>query len=153
MKRIFVLLLFVLVAGFTISPGTNVSFAQSRSRADKVKATKTVKGHFKGFQQGDYMHVVITKQNGSEDSFFLNQSEGLQYFLVAHKDKPLVFTYQVVQTYIPEAGGRQTITRLVGARSGELTDKAWWQKQKAGSSLSKLRKKYEDMVAQSTLQD
>jgi hypothetical protein len=151
-KALFLLTIFC-IGSLGHSGSEHTVVAQSHARADKVKATKTVKGRFKGFQMGDYMHVVITKQNGKEDSFFLNQSEGLQYFLVAHKDKPLVFTYQVVETHIPEAGGMQAITRLVGARSGELTDKTWWRKQRAGSSLSKLRKKYEDMVAQATLYD
>ena len=31
----------------------------------------------------------------------------MEYFLVLHKDEPLTLVYQLVDTYIPEAGGME----------------------------------------------
>jgi hypothetical protein len=45
----------------------------------------------------------------------------------------------------------QTIDRLAVVKSGTETDASWWKKQRAGSSVSKLRKKYDAMVEQATL--
>jgi hypothetical protein len=97
------------------------------------------------------MHAVIIKSNGQEDSFFMGHNESLQYFLVTHKGEPLVFTYQVVDSFIEEAGGVQSIERMSGVRAGTLTDVAWWRNEKKGKSVTNLRKKYDEMVAKAQL--
>lgn len=152
MKKLLTLLLLSFVAGHL----PTATHAQQQSahhtlQKDKIKATKTVKGKFKGFEVGDYQHAVITKANGEEASFFLGRSESVPYFLVAHKGQTLTLTYQVVDSYIEEAGGVQTIERLVSIKAGTLTDAAWWKKERAGSSVSNLRKKYDAMVEQARL--
>lgn len=148
-------LILVLLAFFAILASTAMTtqnaFAQCGGPPDKIKATKTVTGTFKGFEVGDYMHAVIIKSNGKEDSFFLGHAESLQYFLVTHKGQPLTITYQVVDSYIEEAGGVQRIERISAVRAGSLSDAAWWRQQRKGASVSKLRKKYDDMVAKAQL--
>lgn len=151
MKKTLLLLLLSFVAGDAGISGAQPPVTQNRQSKDKIKATKTVTGYFKGFEMGDYLHATIKKKNGEESSFFLNQSESVQYFLVAHKNQLLTLTYQIVETFIPEAGGKQTIERLVAVKAGSTTDKAWWKQQQAKSSLSELRQKYEALVQQSTL--
>lgn len=154
MKKLFPLLLLTFVAGYASINAYGQcggGCGPTNHPKDKVKATKTVKGTFKGFEMGDYIHAVITQANGEETSFFLPHTESVQYFLVAHKDQSLTLTYQVVNSYIPEAGGMQTIERLSMVKAGASTDAAWWKKQRAGSSLSKLRKKYDAMVEQSMI--
>lgn len=152
MKKPIVLLLlsFVAILAFAES-NSQQAFAQCGGPPDKIKATSTVKGTFKGFEVGDYMHAVIVKSNGKEASFYLNPSESLQYFLVTHKGEPLTITYQVVDSYIEEAGGVQRIERISAIRSGATTNTTWWKKQRAGSSLSKLRAKYDEMVNKARL--
>lgn len=124
----------------------NERSASAQGHPDKVKATKTMNGQFVGFEVGDYMHALIKKEDGQEDSFFIGRSESIPYFLVTHKGQPLEITYQIVDSYIEEAGGYQTIERIIAVKAGSLTDKAWWKQEKAGSSVSKLRKKYDPMV-------
>jgi hypothetical protein len=122
----------------TAKPETLVNSAQRR---DKVIATRSATGTLKGFEVGDYMHAVINLANGKENSYFIGQP-GLEYFLALHKDEPLVLTYQVVNSYIPEAGGSQRIERLSGARAGSLTYASWWKKMRAKHSLAQLDKMY-----------
>lgn len=151
MKKLFPLLLLSFVACYA----SITTYAQCggpvKHPKDKIKATKTITGTFKGFEMGDYIHAVITKDNGKEVSFFLPQNESVQYFLAAHKGDSLTLTYHVMSSYIEEAGGMQTIDRLATVKSGTETDASWWKKQRAGSSVSKLRKKYDAMVEKSTL--
>ncbi|MGB7925356.1 MAG: hypothetical protein WCF57_19105 [Pyrinomonadaceae bacterium] len=101
-------------------------------RPDKVLKTTSVKGSFVKFEVGDYTHVVVKKSDGKETSFWLGTNgEVLMKFIVAHKGEPLLLTYQVVKSYIPEAGGYQTIERLVDARKGRETAAQWWRRIKA----------------------
>jgi len=148
--------LLLLLAAFAMTLATAVlpsqqTFAQCGGLPDKIKATKTVIGSFKGFEVGDYMHAVITKTNGKEVSFFLGHNESIQYFLVTHKGQQLTITYQIVDSFIEEAGGVQRIERISAVRAGTLTDAAWWRQQRKGSSVSKLRAKYDEMVAKAQL--
>jgi uncharacterized cupredoxin-like copper-binding protein len=151
MKKLFPLLLLSFVTCYASIAAYGQCGGPVRHPKDKIKATKTIKGTFKGFEVGDYIHAVITKDNGKEVSFFLPQNESVQYFLVAHKGEPLTLTYHVMSSYIEEAGGMQTIDRLATVKSGTVIDTAWWKKQRAGSSVSKLRKKYDTMVEQATI--
>jgi hypothetical protein len=152
MKKPLVLMILAFVTILTATAlSTNQTFAQRGGPPDKIKATKTVTGTFKGFEVGDYMHAVIVRSNGKEDSFFLGHAESLQYFLVSHKRQQLTITYQVVDSYIEEAGGVQRIERISAVRAGTLTDVAWWKNERKGKSLAKLRKKYDDMVANAQL--
>jgi hypothetical protein len=116
MKRGIVLVL--LVVSVCCLSVTSI-LAQNR-KPDRIRATKTIQGSLVGFEFGDYLHATIKKTNGEEQSFFLNKP-GLDYFLALHKDEPLELTYQIVDTYIPEAGGMQKIERLTSAKSGKIT--------------------------------
>ncbi|MBV9960545.1 MAG: hypothetical protein JO360_19105 [Acidobacteria bacterium] len=151
MKKVFPLLLLMLVAGYASVSAYGQCCGPVNHPKDRIKATKTVTGTFKGFEVGDYIHAVITKKNGQEVSFFLPQTESVQYFLVTHKGEELTLTYHVVSSWIEEAGGMQTIERLATVKSATETNAAWWKKQRAGSSLSKLRQKYDAMVEKATI--
>lgn len=139
------LLLCVNISASSNASATSASSALSAQKRDKVIATKIIKGKLKGFEVGDYTHAVITLDNGKEESFFIG-TFGLDYFLAQHKDEPLVLTYQIVDSYIPEAGGVQRIDRLSSARAGTLTSAAWWKKMKAKHTVAQLEKMYADSV-------
>ncbi len=117
------------------------TFINSAQRRDKVIATRSANATLKGFEVGDYVHAVFNLANGKENSFFIGPP-GLDYFLALHKDESMVLTYQVVDSYIPEAGGTQRIERLTGARAGKLTYAAWWKKMRAKHSVAQLDKMY-----------
>lgn len=138
------LLLFVAASA---APVVNNASARpsSMQRRDRVLSTRTVRGTLKGFEVGDYVHAVIRLENGKEESYFIG-GMGVDYFLALHKDEPLVITYQVVDSYIPESGGRMRIERISGARAGRETSAAWWRRVRARNSVEQLDKKYGAMV-------
>lgn len=143
-------LFFLLFAGFgaaSISSANGLPANNIAQRRDRVIATKTARGTLKGFEVGDYVHAVITLQNGKEESYYMHGG-GIDYFLALHKGEPLVITYQIVDSYIPEAGGRQRIERISGVRAGGETYAAWWRKVRARNSISQLDKKYGKLVEQ-----
>lgn len=117
------------------------TLSRTAQKRDKVIATRSATGTLKGFEVGDYVHAVIKLANGKENSYFIG-AQGLDYFLALHKNQPLVLTYQIVDSYIPEAGGTERIERLSGARAGKLTYAAWWKKMRAKHSVAQLDKMY-----------
>lgn len=123
----------------------SASSSSIQQQRDKIISTRTVKGSLKGFEVGDYTHAVINLQNGKENSYFIG-SPGLEYFLALHKGEPLTLTYQVVDSYIEEAGGVQRIERLSGASAGKLTSAAWWKSMRAKRSVAQLDKMYGSLL-------
>ena len=117
---------------------------------DKIKATRTVRGTFVGFEMGDYLHAEIRKANGKRVSFFMGEPESLRYFLALNKGKQLMLTYQIVDSYIPEADGMNTIERLVSARIGSETDTQWWRRIRRSGNSEKLRARYEELIERAT---
>ena len=75
----------------------------------------------------------------------------LEYFLAMHKGKLLTLTYHVVDTFIPEAGGVETIERLVSAKVGNESDQNWWKRVSKTSNVESLRKKYDAHVEKATI--
>lgn len=142
---LFLLLFVTASAAPVVNNASGNKSASPAQKRDRVIATRTVRGTLKGFEVGDYTHAVIKLQNGKEESYFIG-GMGVDYFLALHKDEPLVITYQIVDSYIPEAGGRQRIERISGVRAGTDTSAAWWRKMRAKSSVEQLDKKYGGMV-------
>jgi len=127
---------------------TSVGLAQNKKEI--VKATKTVRGTFLGFEQGDYVHAVIKDAKGQRQSFFIG-APGVDFYLAVNKGKRGSFTYQVVNCYIEEAGGRMDIDRLESARIGKQSSVSWWTNLKKRMSLDAINKKFEPLVARATL--
>ena len=125
--------------------------------AEKVKETKTFKGIFRGFEAGAYRKAAIEmedEETGSLDDYFVNDDEALLFFLAAHLDKPLEFTYNVLERPATQRGGSGATEKLVAAKDGTLTYEAWWQQQKAANpDENALRQKFNKLIANSTLKD
>jgi len=145
------LLLFALLFCSLCCWNDSSALGQGKRRPDKVRATKAIQGRFVSFEFGDYLHATIKKTDGQEKSFFL-MKRGLEHFLVLHKGEPLALTYQIVDTYIPEAGGMQTIERLTSATAGNLTFEVWWKKIRTKFTLAQIAEKYDSLVEKSTIQ-
>lgn len=139
------LLLFANVSAAPINAASRQPSVRAAQKRDRVIATRSVKGTLKGFEVGDYVHAVIKLENGKEKSFYIG-GMGVDYFLALHKDEPLTLTYQIVDSYIPEANGRMRIERLSGASAGKLTSAAWWKKMRAKHSFEELDKMYSPAV-------
>jgi hypothetical protein len=142
---LFLLLFVTASAAPVVNNASGNGSASPAQKRDRVIATRTARGTLKGFEVGDYTHAVIKLENGKEESYFIG-GVGVDYFLALHKDEPLVITYQIVDSYIPEAGGRQRIERISGVRAGRETSAAWWRKARARNSVEQLDKKYGAMV-------
>ncbi len=122
--------------------------AGPQNKKDVIKSTHTVRGKVVGFEIGDYQHVMIETSKG-EQSYFIGPL-GLDYFLAAFAKKAGTFTIQVVDTYIPEAGGRETIERVSNAKIGSTSFAPWWKAQRKRASIEKLDKEFQPKIAKLT---
>lgn len=121
------------------------TFAQKNKKPEKVKAVKIISGKFVNFEMGDYVHANIKKTDGKIKSFWLG-SYRLEYFLAEHKEKPMSFTYEIVDTYIPEAYENMLIERLKSAKVGKLTFESWIKQLEKKYTSEQIEKKYEALI-------
>jgi hypothetical protein len=121
-------------------------FAQKKEKPEKVKAVKTINGKFVSFEIGDYTHLSIKKTNGKIKFLWLGNSWGLDYFLAEYKGKPMSFTYEIVDTFIPEAGKNDTIERLESAKVGKLSFESWIKQLKRKYTFKQIEKRYQSLV-------
>lgn len=126
---------------------TEPSPGPAEQTPETIRETKTLTGEFIGFEAGDYLHAVIRQPDGKTTSFFLDR--GMEIFLVDHKNQPLELTYQVIDTYVPEAGGVMTIERLSAIRAGDQTFADWWKT--AEPRFGKLLDEYQPRIEEATL--
>lgn len=124
-------------------------YAQATKKVDDkkdiVKATKTIAAKLMSFEVGDYVHAILKDAKGKEHSMWID-GEGVDYFLAIHAKKMLTIKYQTVSTYIPEAGGRETIDRIISAKFGKLDSATWWKAERKKSSVEALTKKYDPLM-------
>ena len=146
MKLKFVLFLLLGICIFNLP-----TFAQKKA-PNKIKAVKTVTGKFVQFEQGDYLHVDIKKSNGKTESYWIGGG-GLEYFMALNYGKLTVFTYEIVDTYIPESGGRMVIERLKSAKVGTLTSTQWWKDLRKKYTFEQIDKKYAALIGKYTKQN
>ncbi len=139
----------VLSAGLVFALGVSGFAIQGAKKADDqkdiIKSTRWLRGKPVSFEVGDYVHAIVKDSKGQERSFFIG-APGVEYFLALHKGKSLVITYQVVDSYIQEAGGRQEIDRIKSAKYGKLDSAAWWKAQLKKHTWEELEKKYSPLI-------
>ena len=126
------------------------SVAQAQSKKEVIKATKTVRGTFLGFEVGDYVHAVIKDSKGQRRSFYIGGA-GVDLYLSNHVKKSGTFTYQLVNCFMEEAGGRVDIERLQSAKIGAQSSVTWWKSIRKRMSLDAINEKYQPMVNKATL--
>lgn len=94
---------------------------------DKVIATKSIIAAYVGAEIGDYNHAIFRTGDGKEVDFWC--SGEMIEFLNKYKGKQIDITYQITDTYIPEARGVQRIEVIKDARVGNQSFSTW-KKQK-----------------------
>jgi hypothetical protein len=94
-----------------------------------------------GFESGDYLHLVVKDTSGKEHTFFVPDTLSVKYFLAEHKGQSIQLTYQIVDSYIPEAAGIERIEAVKSAKFGALTVTAWWKQISAKNTLAQLKRK------------
>ncbi len=130
---------------------TTPNVAASPTPNSKVKETKSVNGIFRGFNGDEGLTASIElAEDNSLDELGLSGEATLNYFLAANLNKPLEFTYQVLEG----AAGTGTVDKMFSAKAGNLTHEAWWQQEKSTNpDETALRKKYDALVEQATEKD
>lgn len=135
----------VLLPVFAVSIAGAQQKQKTDNKKDVVKATKTMKATFVGFETGDYIHAILKNAKGEEVTMFLG-SPGVDFFLALHVNRPLTITYQEVSSYIEEAGGRMDIERISSARFGKLDYKDWYKTQRKKYTFKQMEDKYGPLV-------
>jgi hypothetical protein len=148
----------VLTASLVLILGLRSFVAPSPSQAsqgsgaqDKILSSHHLLGTFIGFQVGDYYHAGFKPKGRTTVWLFLPREPGFLYFLSFRKGRPIEVTYEVVESYIPGAGERQIVEKLVEAKSGRDIASVWWKKQKASLSAQELEKKYAPSIEAATV--
>ena len=90
---------------------------------DKVIATKSIIASYVGAEIGDYNHAIFRTIDGKEIDFWC--SGEMIEFLNKYKRKQVEITYQITDTYIPEARGVQRIEVIKDAKVGNQSFSAW----------------------------
>ena len=98
-----------------------MAFAQGPQ--DKVIATKSITASYVGAEIGDYNHAIFRTSDGKEIDFWC--SGEMVEFLNKYKGKQIEITYQVTDTYIPEARGVQRIEVIKDAKVGNQSFSTW----------------------------
>lgn len=96
-------------------------FAQGSQ--DKVIATKSIIASYVGAEIGDYNHAIFRTSDGKEIDFWC--SGEMVEFLNTYKGKQINITYQITDTYIPEARGVQRIEVIKDAKVGNQSFSTW----------------------------
>jgi hypothetical protein len=98
-----------------------MAFAQGPQ--DKVIATKSITASYVGAEIGDYNHAIFRTSDGKKIDFWC--SGEMVEFLNKYKGKQIDITYQVTDTYIPEARGVQRIEVIKDAKVGNQSFSTW----------------------------
>lgn len=93
---------------------------------DKVIATKSVTASYVGAEIGDYNHAIFRTGDGKEIDFWC--SGEMVEFLNKYKGKKIDITYEVTDTYIPEARRVQRIEVIKDAKVENQSFSAWKKK-------------------------
>lgn len=122
-----------------------------QGQKDILKRTIFIKGKFMGFEAGDYLHAVVQDEKKQTRSFFVD-GDGVDFFLALNHKKTGTYKIQVVDAYVPEAGSRMEMERVVFVRFGKADSASWWKVQAKKSSRENLEKKYYPAVVKAMIQ-
>jgi hypothetical protein len=93
---------------------------------DKVIATKSIIASYVGAEIGDYNHAIFRTADGKEIDFWC--SGEMVEFLNKYKGKRIDITYQITDTYIPEARRVQRIEVMKDAKVENQSFSTWKKK-------------------------
>jgi hypothetical protein len=93
---------------------------------DKVIATKSITASYVGAEIGDYNHAIFRTGDGKEIDFWC--SGEMVEFLNKYKGKQIDITYQITDTYIPEARRVQRIEVMKDAKVENRSFSTWKNK-------------------------
>ncbi|MCD4701819.1 MAG: hypothetical protein K8S24_08195 [Candidatus Aegiribacteria sp.] len=89
-----------------------------------VYDTSTVRGVFVGFEVGDYVHPVISGEDGKLRSFW-STDHLMDYYLACNVGERVVLEIEEADSYIWEIEGMMRIFRVIGASAGTLSYSQW----------------------------
>jgi hypothetical protein len=119
-------------------------------RADRIIRVAKFRGRFVGFTFGDYLHATFVGKHGKEKSFFV-LTQGIDYFLAQYRGQDVQVTYEVVEQFIPEAGQRVRLDRIVDAQAGAQRYSLWWIEMKRMIPPEEIERRYQPLVEKAML--
>jgi hypothetical protein len=118
---------------------------QGQSRKEVVKSTRVIRGTVVGFIGGDEVFADLKDSRGKSAPYYM-KPDALAFYLAANVKRAGRFTVQKVTYFDEEAQGKITVDRIVEARFGTETFRAWWKVQLRNASEADLDKKWEPVV-------
>src|SRR5450830_1236356 len=128
---------------------SNMPSTSQTEQEDRIVLVAKSQGEFIGFQFGDYLHATFREKNGKERSFFI-QTQGIDYFLAQYRGRNVQITYEVVDQFVPEAGERIQLERIVDAQVGSQRYSRWWQEIQNKVAPEEIQRRYEPLVEKAT---
>jgi len=128
---------------------SNMPSTSQTEQEERIVLVAKSQGEFIGFQFGDYLHATFREKNGKERSFFI-QTQGIDYFLVQYRGRNVQVTYEVVDQFVPEAGERIQLERIVDAQVGTQRYSRWWQEIQNKIAPEEIQRRYEPLVEKAT---
>ena len=128
---------------------SNMPSTSQTEQEERIVLVAKSQGEFIGFQFGDYLHATFREKNGKERSFFI-QTQGIDYFLVQYRGRNVQVTYEVVDQFVPEAGERIQLERIVDAQVGTQRYSRWWQEMQNKVAPEEIQRRYEPLVEKAT---
>ena len=113
----------------------NVVSAQDTIKPDNKLESKEVLGRLVGYSHGDYAHVSIRTDQGSELSYFIDDEV---CFLAQNSDVMLAIKYDEVKRFFPEGDGYYP-ANIIQSISTQLGKRHWIRKTSEKQSGSKLK--------------
>ena len=127
----------------------------SAPEAEKGEGATSTQGRelkgatFTGIVIGDFVHLEFKSQTGEDLSFFQG-AEGIDYFLVLHKEGPMDIRVAPQMLQRPGADEQEKVEAVVEVSAGGTTFTQWWSEQKAKISMEEIRKTYDPLVEKYT---
>jgi hypothetical protein len=121
------------------------------AQQERVIRKSEFQGRLVSLQWGDYLHANFVDKTKRKKSFFIFV-QGLDYFLAANQGKSVKVIYEVVDSFIPEAGSVHRIERIVDVEAGAERYLAWWPSTMKKMSQTDIEKKFGPLVEKVMLQ-
>ena len=122
---------YLLVVATAALVAMNLVAATDTQRPDKTVASKKFTGRILSYQEGDYAHLSMKTDKGSELSFFVDD----EICFLAHNQGVLTIEYHEIERFFPEGGGYfpANIIQSIVTKDGE---KRWLRSASAKSTLA-----------------
>jgi hypothetical protein len=125
MRKVLFLVFIVTLVFLVFSPAVS-----QEEHPDKYVATKTITCTLVGFWTVDYVHILVKKSDGQEQSFGIQSSEGC--FIASNAKDTFIIEYDEIERFYERQKGYypDTVIKSITTKSGKS-----WKGHECGDSL------------------